>query len=1021
MSVRFGIFELDEEAGELRMAGEPVAIQPKPLALLAYLIRERDRVVPTDELLEALWPGTIVSPGSLTRAVSHARRAIEDTHRGALLRSFPRRGYRFTGDVVDTRAQVADAPPTAPGQAQVAAQDALFVGRGEALARLGEAWAGVASGRGGIVLVTGPAGIGKTRLTEVFARDAAQRGPLVVVGRCSDHDGVPAFWLWAQILRRLVEEDILRDEVRALAGAGELADLLPGIAASDPARPAPDDLPAGQQRFLFFDAVTRVLQASARRRPLVLILEDLQWAGQPSLRLLEHLACELAGVPLLIVATVRDESRERGHPVDRTTSVLRQQECCSQVALAGLSRGEVGQLLARAIGGPAPADLTSELFARTEGVPFFVGEAIRLLEERGELQHPERIPRRGVTLPAQAVDLVRRSLDGLSAPCSELIGAAAIAGREFTLTTVAAIARVERADALDWLDEAIRAGVVEEQQDGAARYRFSHALFQEAVYSAMPAGTRARLHARAAERLEARYGGDLEPVISELAHHHARGIAVGDPERAFEVAVCAAQSAERQYAYEQVALHYEQAVAALDHCESVDPSRRLATLLSLGEAHRLAGERDERREVFRLAMESARSLGRHRDFARAAIGFCDVAEWSPHDLVARAVVEEALAAQDEEAGVERARLTTRIGYLEVEDRELAEPFGREGVRLALASGDPEAIQEAIYVLHYIIAGPDDMEERSRQIGQLVDSARACHGRDTAVIAVLDVGCDALTVGDMATARRFRDEAGELAGRYASPSMQWHTAVWDTGLAFLEGRFDEVEQRAQDALLIGRRIRHPYARACFGSQLSLLARERGDHEQLLQLQRPTLTRRRGATEWVMAVVARSELALGNEAAAQGLFDQLAAGGFEDIPRNIRWPGTMPEIALLCAELEDAARARQLLAVLGSVEQHHGVLPVPINYSGPYTRCMARLSEVVGASDDALALYEEALESASAMGARPMQAHIQHEYGRLLGRSGDATRARSLLEESHRLSQEIGMTVLTERVGSALARS
>src|SRR5262249_5461412 len=97
---RFGAYELDEERGELRREGRPVAIQPKPLALLALLLRERDRVVSADELLKRLWPDIVVSPGSVNRAISHARRAIGDTHRGRLVRSVPRRGYRFSGEVV---------------------------------------------------------------------------------------------------------------------------------------------------------------------------------------------------------------------------------------------------------------------------------------------------------------------------------------------------------------------------------------------------------------------------------------------------------------------------------------------------------------------------------------------------------------------------------------------------------------------------------------------------------------------------------------------------------------------------------------------------------------------------------------------------------------------------------------------------------------------------------------------------------------------------------------------------------
>ena len=172
MRHRFGNYELDEASAELRHAGRVVEIQPKPLALLALLVRERSRVVPARELLDALWPDTQVTLASLTRAVSHARRAIGDTNRGSLIKSVSRRGYRFCGDVLE----LDRASP--PSEAASAGRDPalLFVGREEALGRLEDAFAAAVERRGGVALVTGRAGIGKTRLVEHFAARTARTG-----------------------------------------------------------------------------------------------------------------------------------------------------------------------------------------------------------------------------------------------------------------------------------------------------------------------------------------------------------------------------------------------------------------------------------------------------------------------------------------------------------------------------------------------------------------------------------------------------------------------------------------------------------------------------------------------------------------------------------------------------------------------------------------------------------------------------------------------------------------------------
>jgi len=153
----------------------------------------------------------------------------------------------------------------------------------------------------------------------------------------------------------------------------------------------------------------------------VTVLEDLQSADPPSLRLLEHLAFEAASEPILVLASVREEFRERGHPLDRTLGVLRQHERTVELALGGFSRREVAALLARTLGRSAPSDLISELFVRREGVPLFLREVIRLLAERGVLEQPEKIPRSGIALPGRALDLIRRAFDALSDPARSLV------------------------------------------------------------------------------------------------------------------------------------------------------------------------------------------------------------------------------------------------------------------------------------------------------------------------------------------------------------------------------------------------------------------------------------------------------------------------------------------------------------------------------------------------------------------------------------------------------------------------
>lgn len=1010
-------YELDDEAGELRRDGVAVVVQPKPLALLALLVRERHRVVRLDELFDALWPGVAVTPSSLTRAVSMARRAIGDTHRGAALRSVARRGYRFVGDVIEIGA----APPGGTAGAAAAPRDGArpaFVGRDDALERLRKPWREAIEGRGGLVLVEGPAGIGKTRLAEVFAAEAEAAGGLALVGRSRDGEGVPAFWLWAQLLRRLDAQEAGAGALTELAAApAELSTLLfPG--APLPAETEHADLAPEQRRFLLFDAVVRTLARAARRRPLLLILEDLQWAGTPSLRLLEHLAFEIGDLPVLALATVREEPRDPAHPLDRMLPRLRQQPHCEHVALRGFSRREVAALLEHAIGRPPPPDLSSELFARTEGVPLFVREAIRLLDERGELRHPERVRRWGVTLPARALDLIRRPLEKLSPACAALIGAAAVLGRDFQGVQAAAVADTEREDALDLLDEAAGAGVLEPAETPGT-WRFTHALFQEAALQGLPAGTRARLHLRAATELERRHRDDPERVVAELAHHHHEALAVGDPERAFACAQLAAERATRVLAHEQAATHWTQAVAALEHCEPADPVRRLGALLALGEAHRLAGDRAARRSVFAAAMAAAHALGRPLDRGRAAIGFCDLSEWAPADEEGRSALEAVLAELPADAGVERARILTRVAYLSVRGApEHALPRAREAVEQARAVGDAEARQDALYTLLFLLAGPDHLAERDELAREAESVARTGGTADPTVIALLDRACDSITTGDAEGARRWRAAAGEVAGADPHLGRVWHLRVYDAGLALREGRFADAERAIAESARIGRRIEHPYARGVERALLAQLARELGNDDEVLRIFDPTRPIRFGPVQFVHGLVGRALAATGREAEATLVFDDLIGTGVADVPRNIRWYATMAEAALLCAELGDRVRAEDLLAALEPLAHQHAMLPLA-TYSGPIARCLARLEETLGRVGDACARFEEAYDAALAIGARPMQARTLVEHGRALARSGTRRTAREKLEAGKRLADDLGMSGVVRDADAALA--
>jgi len=245
--------------------------------------------------------------------------------------------------------------------------------------------------------------------------------------------------------------------------------------------------------------------------------------------------------------------------------------------------------------------------------------------------------------------------------------------------------------------------------------------------------------------------------------------------------------------------------------------------------------------------------------------------------------------------------------------------------------------------------------------------------------------------------------------------------YDSGLATLEGRFDDAERLVDESFRIGRRIEHPYARGVQRVHSALLARARGDEARVLEIFDPTPPIRGGPTQWVQAFAARAAAAVGRVDEARRLLDDLADGGFEAIPRNIRWHGTILEVAHLCADLGDAERAAALRPLLLPVAQEHGVLPLAICYGGPVSRCLARFAEMLGESDEALHRFEQALDACRELGARPMHAQVLVEQGTLMMRRGERSRGRERVAEGVAAAESLGMRGVVAAGRAVLERS
>ena len=600
----------------------------------------------------------------------------------------PRRELRELQQRILNQDPTLDATATIPATA--ASPQGLFVGRDgerDALTRgLDDAFAG--SGR--LFLLVGEPGIGKSRLAEQLSADARARGAEVIVGRSWEAGGAPAYWPWVQALRAHVERG-KPEALRTQAGAGGafLGQLVRSSSYCSGAVGAPA-IESESARFRLFEAVASFLKRAAALRPLVLILDDLHAADEPSLLLLQFVAREVAESRLLIIGAYRDVDPTISEPLTAALVEMAREPTTRTIALAGLDEVDVAQFIELSTDAPGAVDLALAVHTETEGNPLFVGEIVRLLAAEGRLVGGSQL-----SIPQSVRDVIVRRLRHLSEECNRVLVLASVLGREFAVDVLAHIVEVSEDDLLDMLDEAMVARVVSDVPETPGRLRFAHVLIRDALYDGLTTARRVRLHRLAVEALETRYGDEPGPHSAELAFHAVAGSEFG---RGLAHAQRAAKRATALLAYEEAARLYEVALDAFELSDSTVEEQKCELLLALAEAEADSGNTPVAKKQFLEAASLARRLGLPRALARAAAGYGGRIVWArADDDLLVPLLEEGLAVLSADDVELRVRLLARLaGALRDQpSRDRRDALSREGLDLARRTGDPSALAYAL--------------------------------------------------------------------------------------------------------------------------------------------------------------------------------------------------------------------------------------------------------------------------------------------------------------------------------------
>ena len=594
----------------------------------------------------------------------------------------------------------------------------VFVGREHEIAELGAALDDAFAGRGALVLLVGEPGIGKSRLAEELVRQARSRGARVLVGRCWEAGGAPAYWPWVQSLRAHIEQsdkDALRAELGG--GAAEVAQIVPEVRdlLPDLAEPSLEEEGA---RFRLFDAVARFLRNVASKDPLVLVLDDLHAADEPSLLMLRFLAGELGESRILLVGTYRDVDPTVRDPLAATLAELVREQVTRRIDLQGLALPDVARFIELDADVSPPAELVAAIHDETEGNPLFVGEVVRLLASEGRLSRIDVGALWALGIPQGVREVIGRRIGRLTPECSRVLTLAAVLGREFELDALEHLSELSSDELLDVLDEAIASKVLTSVPGAPGHLRFAHALIRETLYDQLTTVRRGQLHRRAGEALEGLYERDPEPHLAELAYHFFEAAPGGDVEKALDYARRAGARALELLAYEEAARFYQLALQALDLRKTFDPVERCELLLALGDPLARAGNTAEAKETFLAAADLARTAALPDHLARAALGYGGRFPWlrAGNDTQLVPLLQEAMQELGDEESSLRVRVLARLAGA-LRDEPSLEPrssLSRQAVEIARRLGDTDTLVYALVSLAPAVWGPTSRSSTARR-------------------------------------------------------------------------------------------------------------------------------------------------------------------------------------------------------------------------------------------------------------------------------------------------------------------
>lgn len=900
-----------------------------------------------------------------------------------------------------------------------AARLTRFIGREHEIALLLDRFERAAAGEGQAVLLSGEAGIGKSRIVQQLQERLSRTEYTRLRFQCSPaHTDIALYpvirhlehaagFLAADSLQVRLEklEALLRRGVDDIADGAAL--LAPLLSLPSERRSGGLELTIEQRTERTFQVLIDQLTGLAAKQPVLYILEDVHWLDPTTREMVTRTLGVIGDIRVMMLIT---------HRPDFQTDWTRHPQVTA-LTLSRLSRHQGMAVIQATGGGALPEETIRRIMERAEGVPLFIEELTRSVVETdgafGEAGIPETL---------QASLLAR--LDRLGADAREVAQVAAVIGREFGAALLTAVAGKSGDSIERELQRLVAAEIVLPQsRSGEGVYAFRHALLQDAAYQSLLLSRRRQYHGAIAEAVTERFA-DLAETEPDLVARHYTAAAM--PERAVPYWLRAGERSRSRFAVTEAITHLERGVRLARDLPTGDDrsSHLLALLFALGEARQLVSSQlHEAVETFREAAELARSAGSPADFARAALGLDNVEAilgLIRYDAVP--ILEAALDRLGVEHTVTRSRLLGRLGrrLAFFGDQVRGVPLLTEGIALARECGDARALWDVLESLQVAVSGraipAAEVAERRRALDEMVAAAETADEPEHVFQAEMWRVSGFLELGDHAAFEASLKRFGDLSERYQLSNFGWGLACAQALRALLYGQFAEAERLANRAFEMGRDVHGELAIGVYGVQMFTIRRQQGRLAEVAPLFRRFVDDNPGDAAWRpgLALIACD---LGFEAAARKAFDEMAAQDGFALPADAKRGLTLSYLAEVCARLGDGARAEQLYELLLPYQSNMILAPVATVCCGAAARFLGLLAGTMGHWTAAEEHFEAALALDESMHAWPWLAHTQHEFAALLLRRdkpADRARAKGLLAAAAETGERLGMRALLKNL-------